>query len=134
MHELSIAQSLVELIEDELIADRVTDSVTPAVFHVGRVIIKVGVLSGVIPEALASAFPVAVSRSAIRGATLSIEEIPVTVFCQTCNARRELSSPQRLRCPVCDTPTPDVVGGRELELVSIEVLDDNVRDSTTPHP
>ncbi|QOV92406.1 hydrogenase maturation nickel metallochaperone HypA [Humisphaera borealis] len=134
MHELSIAQSLVELMEDELIASRSPDAASHAVFYVGRVVIKVGALSGVVPEALASAFPVAISRSSIRGATLTIEEIPVTVFCPTCDARHELSSPQRLRCPVCDTPTPDVVGGRELELVSIEVLDDNDSDSPTPHP
>jgi hydrogenase nickel incorporation protein HypA/HybF len=118
VHELSIAQSLVELIEDELSSNSPGDS-----FDVGKVVVKVGVLSGVVPEALTSAFPVAVQHSRLRGVTLAIEEVPVVVFCPSCHADRPLSSPQRLRCPVCDAPTPTVVAGRELELVSIEVLE-----------
>src|SRR6187431_2440743 len=98
MHELSIAQSLVELIEDELIARHPPGNPARS-FRVGRVAIKVGVLAGVVPEALSSAFPVAVSRSKLRGATLEIEEVPMVVFCPSCRAERQLSSPQRLRCP-----------------------------------
>jgi Zn finger protein HypA/HybF involved in hydrogenase expression len=26
-----------------------------------------------------------------------------------------------MRCPVCGTPTPEVVGGRELEVVALEI-------------
>ncbi|MDB5296989.1 MAG: hypA [Phycisphaerales bacterium] len=131
MHELSIAQSLVELIEDELIAQSAPGGAGDAGGQggaprprVGRVVVRVGPLSGVVPAALASAFPVAAGRSAAaRGATLAIDEAPLVGRCPACAADVVVPSPQRLRCPTCGGPTPDVVGGRELELVSIEVFD-----------
>jgi hydrogenase nickel incorporation protein HypA/HybF len=119
MHELSIAQSLVELVEDELLARQGSDDAPPCV---GRITVKIGALSGVVPEALSSAFPVAAARSTLGPAALVIDFQPVVAYCPSCGADRELPSPQRLRCPACGTPTPDIVAGRELELVSIEVL------------
>lgn len=132
MHELSIAQSLVELIEDELsrrhmtaeTSDGETDDPSMTRPRLGRIVVRVGELSGVVPEALASAFPVAIAHSTLRGGMLSIEPVAVTVFCPACGGERELPSPQRLRCPTCDAPTPQIAAGRELELVSIEVLDE----------
>jgi len=120
MHELSIAQSLVELVEDELLA-RQPDAAA-ALPRVGRITVKVGALSGVVPEALASAFPAAVARSSFGTAKLVIDFRPVVAHCGACDADRELPSPQQLRCPACGAPTPEIIAGRELELVSIEVL------------
>ncbi len=35
--------------------------------------------------------------------------------------RRTIASPQRLRCPVCQTPTPEVVEGADLLVTALEV-------------
>jgi hydrogenase nickel incorporation protein HypA/HybF len=66
MHELSIALSLVEAVCEELprLGDRVS---------IRRVRVRVGPLSGVVPEALAFAFEVAADDSPIAGARLEIE-------------------------------------------------------------
>ena len=42
-------------------------------------------------------------------------------YCPGCAGERTLASPQELSCPVCGTPTPEIVRGRELEVVALEV-------------
>ncbi|HVA49960.1 MAG TPA: hydrogenase maturation nickel metallochaperone HypA [Pirellulales bacterium] len=113
MHELSIAQCLVdaacEAAERED-ARRVT-----------RLVARIGVLSGVVKEALRFSFDLAAEGTACEGAALEIEDVPVSVLCPRCDAPRELPDCWHFVCPACGTPTPDVVTGRELELVSVEI-------------
>jgi hydrogenase nickel incorporation protein HypA/HybF len=113
MHELSIALSIVDLAAEE--AGRQ---------HGGRVVavhLRLGLLSGVATEALRSAFALAREGTALADAELVIEEIPVVVHCPRCAAERTVASPSQLSCPGCATTTPEVVRGRELELVALEI-------------
>ena len=115
VHELSIAVSLVEAAcekAEELGGVRVE------ALH-----LRLGPLSGVVKEALLFSFDLAAEGTPIAGARLEIEEVPLTVRCPRCLANRVLDSP-RLVCPVCATPTSEVVAGRELELKSLEVTED----------
>ena len=69
MHELSIAMSLVDCICEEL----------PQVGGDARLLavrVRVGALSGVVPEALSFAFEVAASESPLAGIALDIEQTP----------------------------------------------------------
>jgi hydrogenase nickel incorporation protein HypA/HybF len=115
MHELSIAMSLVDAACEE--AERL-GNVQVETLH-----LRLGALSGVVREALEFSFDLATEDTAIAGARLAVEEVPVVVLCPTCGVERELPSLQSFRCPVCGAETPDVVRGRELELVSMEVTD-----------
>jgi len=116
VHELSIAVSLVEAVCDELPR-------LGAGARVDAVRLRVGPLAGVVKEALLFSFDVAADGSPLEGARLEIEETPVTAFCAVCQAVQVMAAAFRLRCPVCGAPTPDVEGGRELELVALEVSD-----------
>ena len=49
-------------------------------------------------------------------------------LCPQCREERQLPSLQHFRCPVCGTPTPDVVRGRELELTALEISENAVQD------
>jgi hydrogenase nickel incorporation protein HypA/HybF len=49
--------------------------------------------------------------------------VPLVVRCPRCEQDRVLPSTQSFRCPACGTPTPEIVRGRELELVALEVTD-----------
>jgi hydrogenase nickel incorporation protein HypA/HybF len=118
MHELSVAQQLVELVCDELID-------APSA-HVRLVRLRLGPLSGVVAEALLFAYGAAAAGTPLAGSTLEIEHVAPAVFCANCRRERELASVQHLRCPVCLAPTPDVMRGRELEVVSVEVSESAV--------
>lgn len=115
MHELSLAMSLIDAACEEV--ERL-GGVRVAALH-----LRLGALSGVVREALEFSFDLAAQGTAIEGARLAVEEVPIVVFCPACSTERELPSPQRFRCPVCATETPDVVSGRELELVGLELAE-----------
>ena len=112
MHELSIAMSIVELVEEE--AEQRGVQVT-------AVHLKLGALAGVVKESLLFSYEMACMDTPLKGSRLVIEEVPVAVFCPHCRGQRSPSSLQLFCCAECGTPTPDVVQGRELEVVALEV-------------
>ncbi len=120
MHELSIAISLVEAACEKAAE---LGGVRVEALH-----LRLGPLSGVVRDALLFSFDLAAAGTAIEGARLEIEDVPVVVFCTSCGAERQLPSIQRFRCPVCDTLTPDVVHGRDLELAALEVTENATPD------
>ncbi len=87
--------------------------------------LKLGALSGIVKDALISAYEMAREDTPLQTARLVIEEIPIMVFCPTCQARRPVSSVQLFCCAECGTPTPEIVQGRELEVVALEIFQEN---------
>lgn len=112
MHELSIAVSLVEQIEQ---AAREQQAVA-----VRRICLRIGRLSGVDPEALASAFPLAATDTLAAEGELVLDVVEPFVRCQVCGARSQPEAPF-LYCAACGGSDVDVEAGRELEIQSIEV-------------
>jgi hydrogenase nickel incorporation protein HypA/HybF len=113
MHELSIAMSVIEGAAEEALRH--------GAVKVNAVRLRLGPLSGVAKDALVFAYEVACEGTALEGSCLVIEEVPVTVFCPSCEVERALASIQRMCCPVCGALTPHVAQGREVELVALEI-------------
>jgi hydrogenase nickel incorporation protein HypA/HybF len=112
MHELSIALSILDLVGEE------------SARHGGRVAavhLRLGPLSGVVREALASAYDLAREGTPLAEAELVVEEVPVVTYCPACAREVTPASVQELRCPDCGTPTPRLLRGRELEVVALEI-------------
>jgi hydrogenase nickel incorporation protein HypA/HybF len=112
MHELSIALKILDLVAEE--AQQQKGQVT-------AVHLKLGPLSGVIKDALLSAYDLAREGTPLAQAELLVEEVPLVAWCPACAVERALPSVQELRCPVCDTPTPKLLSGRELDIVALEI-------------
>jgi hydrogenase nickel incorporation protein HypA/HybF len=113
MHELSIALSILDVAAET--AEREGGG------RVAIVHLRLGPLSGVVKEALVSAYEMARAESSFPDSRLVIEEVPVVVWCPGCAAEQALPSIQLLCCPACGTPTPEVRHGRELEVVALEI-------------
>jgi hydrogenase nickel incorporation protein HypA/HybF len=113
MHELSIAMSIVEMAQEE--AERRGNVQIQAVH------LRLGLLSGVVKEALLSSYEMACETTLLEGSRLVIEEIPVEIFCPQCQASRPVQSIQWFVCPECGTATGDVVHGKELEVFALEL-------------
>lgn len=124
MHELSMARNLVDLAAEQLAAA----GWEPGSERIGAVKVRIGPYAGVVQEALQTAFSAAAVGTSLAGATLQVESTPLVVWCPQCQAEQTLLDIRQLRCPNCATRTPKIVGGTELELVSIEVVD------ATPNP
>ena len=116
MHELSIACSIVEAVEENL---------TDANADVKKVNLKIGKLSGVVKDALLFSFEVAAQNTKLEGAELEIEELPVIIFCKSCDCETTLGNPPIFHCRQCGEATADIRQGKEMEIVSIEIDDTN---------
>lgn len=111
MHELSIALSMIERIEE--VAER----------HGGRVesiYVRVGILSGVDVQALRFAYEMASEGTTLAGCRLEIEPVPLVVYCPQC-ATTHKPDPQHILCPRCVTQEQQILEGRELEVRALEI-------------
>jgi hydrogenase nickel incorporation protein HypA/HybF len=113
VHELSIAQYLIESACDAAAAESAQ--------RVTRLSVRIGAMSGVVHEALQFSFSLAAEGTLCDGALLEIEDVPVTVHCPNCDRSQTLADCWSLVCPTCGTSTPQLLTGRELDLVSIEI-------------
>lgn len=113
MHELSIAMSILESLEEE--------SEQRGLGAVEAIHVRVGALSGVVPEALQSAYELAAGQTPFAAARLVIEAIPVAIFCAVCQGERPVTSPAWMCCAECGTPSGEIVRGRELQIAALEL-------------
>lgn len=120
MHELSIAHAVVSTVTDALPSPDV---------RVTGVRLRIGELSGVVPQALQFAYEVAAEGTPLADAVLTIERSSIIVHCTSCGDQ-ELASAQDFTCPSCHETCGNVVGGKELEIVDI-TFDDVYAGSTS---
>lgn len=122
MHELSIIAGLFETLLDQARAHNARE--------ITRVRLKVGLLSGIVPELLESAFDMYKKGTLAEKAGLDIDIVPLLVRCRTCGAesRREDFC---LACPACTSADLQVVQGTEIFLEKIELeIDDGAPKAT----
>jgi hydrogenase nickel incorporation protein HypA/HybF len=120
MHELSIACSIVEMVEEHLESEN---------SRVTKVMIQIGKMSGVVKDALLFSFEIAARETRVTGARLEIEELPVIVHCDKCNKNSQLETFPIFRCGYCREPTGNILQGQEMELVSMEIEDGQAANS-----
>jgi hydrogenase nickel incorporation protein HypA/HybF len=111
MHEMSIAQSILDIVLQE--------SQTHQVKQVLSVSLKLGELSAVEPESLRFCFELLIQGTLAEGARLDIEQVPITCRCRDCGSDftvRELI----FNCPKCKGSTVEMLTGRELSIDSFD--------------
>lgn len=113
MHELSIAISMIDQIVEECASRGGLD--------VESVNMRLGVFAGVDKNALLFAYSLACEGTSLQGSHLVIETVPLLVYCPLCEQERTPPSVYQICCPVCLTPTPEILTGREMEVASLEV-------------
>jgi len=116
VHEVSVALSLVDGLSEEAARRGIT--------RINTVHLRIGALTGIVEDALVFAWELATASTVAAGSRLQIERVPLAIYCRPCQAERTLSGVPNLHCPQCGEPSAEVVRGRELQLVSLEVPDD----------
>jgi hydrogenase nickel incorporation protein HypA/HybF len=112
VHELSLVASVFEVLEEkarEHGAARVT-----------RVVLKVGVMAGVVPDLLESAFDIYKKGTLAEGARLEIVPVPVRIRCPGCGGEA-VREDADFACAVCGSRRIEIVEGRELVVERIEL-------------
>lgn len=82
--------------------------------------LRIGTMSGVVPEAMRFAFDVICRNTMAAGAALEIEAVPATAWCAVCE-REFLQADFLNECPTCHNLSGELRRGRELEIAAVEV-------------
>ena len=112
MHELSLIASVFDVLEEECRkhgAGRVT-----------AVVLKVGVMSGVVPDLLESAFETYKKETIADAARLEIVLVPVRLRCPDCGGEA-VREDTDFSCSGCGSRRVEIVEGREIVVERIEL-------------
>ena len=112
MHELSITQSLFDLVLEQ--AKRAGAA------KVTRINLVIGRLTGVVGDSVRFYMDFLSQDTIVQGAGLEIKEVPARVTCRDCGQESELREFD-WTCPGCGGTSLAITGGKELFLESIDV-------------
>lgn len=122
MHELAICQALIEQIETIVHRHEASEA--------KRIELRIGPLSGVEPQLVEQAFPVASAGTVAADAVLVIDSLPVNVHCSRCGSTSSVL-PNRLVCANCGDWHTTLVSGDELQLFRVELVAGMPDDKST---
>ncbi len=117
MHEMSLAEEITTIVRQHLPSGPSS--------RLRSVTVRLGALSGVVPESLSFCFSVLAQESGLDDARLVIEHVPAEIACGSCGGRNRVE-PESIRCPACGSGLVSIVAGRELQVASLEVEEDDV--------
>lgn len=112
MHEYSIVQSLLDSCDENAAQNKAT--------KVTKVVIKIGVMSGVEPELLKTAFDTFKEKTICEEAELIINIQPILIRCNNCLNESILKKIQYC-CPTCKSTELDVLDGENMYLMQLEL-------------
>jgi hydrogenase nickel incorporation protein HypA/HybF len=112
MHEYSIVQSLLNQCEDIAKQNNAT--------KITKVVVKIGVMSGVEPDLLQIAFDTFKEGTMCENCEYIQQIQPIKIRCKSCNNEIELTK-NEYSCPKCQSINVDVIDGEEMYLMSLEL-------------
>ena len=112
MHEMSIAQSLIDIIREEMAKNDAK--------KLRSVRLNIGELSAVVPEALSFCFEVITNETELEGAQLIMDMIPLRGYCPSCREEFDIKD-YIFNCPSCGSPKIETIAGQDLSIVEMEV-------------
>lgn len=115
MHEMGVAQQMVNIALDAIPSDMPEPKVE-------RINLRIGRLAAVVEDSLKFCFEIITKDSPLEGAELIIETIPVSVNCRDCGHQWTVDGPV-FTCPACREGAVEILSGRELEISSLELSD-----------
>ncbi len=108
MHELGITQNIVAIVSEHAKGQKVS-----------RVLLEIGKLSAIMPDAIQFCFDICSQGTVLEGSTLEILEIPGLAKCRHCGAEIALDKPFGI-CQ-CGSVQLDLINGEELKIKEIEI-------------
>jgi len=115
MHEMGIAQQLVQIAIDSIPQDIENPKVE-------KLNLKIGRLASVVEHSLTFCFEIITKDTVLENTILDIDFSPVMVHCQSCDNKWEVTGPV-FKCPDCRDGDVKMLSGREIEITSLELAD-----------
>jgi hydrogenase nickel incorporation protein HypA/HybF len=108
MHELGITQNIVAIVAEHAQGVKVK-----------RVLLEIGQLSAIMPDAIRFCFDICAQGTVLEGARLEILETPGLAKCRKCSTKIPLQQPFGV-CE-CGSSQLDLIAGQELKIKEIEI-------------
>ena len=112
MHEMAIAQSIIEIVNDTLADDERN--------KLKEIAIDIGELAAVVPDSLQFCYETIVHETEYQNAVLNINVIPLKIKCNNCNIESKIEK-YAFICPKCESTNIIVISGEELNIRYLEV-------------
>lgn len=112
MHEMSLAEGVLQLVEETAMRENAQ--------RVKLVVLEIGRLSSVEPEALRFCFEAVVDGSIAHGAVLEIVDVPSVGWCMPCGESVAMDEVFGA-CPRCGSYQLQPTGGTEMRVREIEI-------------
>ncbi|WP_306602821.1 hydrogenase maturation nickel metallochaperone HypA [Azonexus sp.] len=112
MHEMSLAEGIVELVEETAKRENA--------LKVRRVVLEIGCLSSIEPDALRFCFDAVTCAGVADGAILDILPVPGLAWCPQCAASQPMQALYDC-CPVCGDYRMQPTAGMEMRVKEIEI-------------
>lgn len=113
MHELSIAENIIEIMNENLTSPVSVKSVK----------VRIGELASVIPDSLEFCFSAITKGTRFEGTKLEIENTRLVGHCENCGTDSAVED-FLFKCMTCGSNNLKIISGNELQVVEIEVGDD----------
>lgn len=113
MHELSLAKGIIEIIHQSI--------PEPDLPNVRRVTVRVGALSGVVPESLEFSYQSLTAETPLANSSLHFNLIPFRIRCNRCRTEVEKEDGVTV-CEECWSIDTTVLSGHELDVMTIELV------------
>lgn len=116
MHELSIAQNIIQIVNNCVEKDKLG--------LVEKIYLKLGLLSNVLADSLHFSFNSIVENTPLQNSKLNIEILPIKIKCNECD---EINSTGDFIfvCPTCNSPSISIISGDEMIISSIHLKDES---------
>ena len=119
MHELSIAQNIVEIVRQSVPADEIT--------NITAIKLKIGEMAGVVADSLEFGFQAITSETELEKAKLQIEKVPFVFKCNECGKESSNEFGMTI-CPHCNSTDTKILSGMEIQVIEVELKEKEVRD------
>ncbi|MEW6185886.1 MAG: hydrogenase maturation nickel metallochaperone HypA [Thermodesulfobacteriota bacterium] len=111
MHEMSLAQNIIEIVEQVMN--------NHGVRRVRLIRLEVGELTAVVPDSLTFCFEVMTKDTPLEGVKLEMVSVPLTGICRACGKEFRIKD-HNFICPHCASADIQTTAGKELLVREIE--------------
>ncbi len=112
MHELSIAQNIIMIVQEELQKYEHKS--------LRSIRLKIGAMSAIVPDSLSFCFGMITEGTELESSELIMDIVPLKGICRACKNEFEIEN-YCFECPYCQSTKIKTISGRELDIVEIEV-------------
>ncbi|TCS78965.1 hydrogenase maturation nickel metallochaperone HypA [Pectinatus cerevisiiphilus] len=112
MHEMAMAQGVMEIVEDYAQKSKAKKVCTVALL--------IGEMTGVVPESLEFCFKAVAKGTVAEDAKIKLTNVPLMGHCNNCGNEWHIEN-YNFFCPQCSSAKVDIISGRELRVEYLEV-------------